>query len=330
MTTTDQLTSLAAEYRAATTDVAFYDASANGRLRMTERDRADLLHRLSTNDIAKLQAGSGVRTVLINHNARIIDLITVYALPEHLMLVTSPGQGPAVRHLLRKNIFFQDRVVVEDITATTLEYHLYGPQAAKLVGEIGSVDPGDWPMHHIQAVSISAGGVSAAAWIARELPIGSDRFVIYARTEDRDTVRAALGDTPELDAATADILRVEQGAPAWEHELSLEYIPLEAGLLDAICFTKGCYVGQEIIARMESRNRLAKRLMGLRLPNLVEPGGKLRYAGKEAGDLTSVIQSPRFGAIGLGYVRTAAAEPGTVVQVADGVEATVVELPFTA
>ena len=98
--------------------------------------------------------------------------------------------------------------------------------------------------------------------------------------------------------------------------------------MDAISFNKGCYVGQEIIARMESRHRLAKQLMGLRLTGMVEPGGKLQRDGKEAGDLTSVVDSPRYGPIGLAYVRTAAAEPGTVVQVADGVDAEVVELPF--
>jgi glycine cleavage system aminomethyltransferase T len=79
---------------------------------------------------------------------------------------------------------------------------------------------------------------------------------------------------------------------------------------------------------MESRNRLAKQLMGLRLARLVEPGGKLEHAGKEAGDLTSVVESPRAGPIALAYVRTAAAVPGTVLHAGDGVEAEVVELPF--
>ncbi|HZG67647.1 MAG TPA: folate-binding protein YgfZ, partial [Herpetosiphonaceae bacterium] len=146
--------------------------------------------------------------------------------------------------------------------------------------------------------------------------------------EDREVLEGALSDVPRLGEATFDVLRVEQGHAAFGHELSLEYIPLETRLTDAVSFTKGCYVGQEIIARMESRNRLAKQLMGLRLARPVAASDKLSREGKEAGDLTSVVESPRYGPIGLAYVRTAAAEPGTIVDVADGVTAEVVELPF--
>jgi aminomethyltransferase len=301
-----------------------HDASSNGRLRLTEPDRAELLHRLSTNDIRKLNAGDGTRTVLVNHNARITDLLAVYALPEHLLVVTSPAERATVLNLFRKNIFFRDRVVVEDISAETVEYHLYGAQAAAFVSEISSLDPSDWPLHHIQAVTLAG----AQAWVARIHPLGRYGFAIFGRTEDRQAIESAISRTLPLQDATYEIARVEHGYPASGRELSLEYIPLETRLTDAISFNKGCYVGQEIIARMESRHRLAKQLMGLRLARLVEPGGKLQHEGKEAGDLTSVVDSPRFGPIGLAYVRTAAAEPGTIVQVADGVDAEVVELPF--
>ena len=310
-------------YDAALQAVVHCDMSANGRLRLTERDRADLLHRLSTNDIRSLSSGAGARTVLTNHNARIVDLLTVYALPEHLLVTTSPDQRPAVMQLLRKNIFFQDKVVVEDLSAETVEYHVYGPAATALVSEISSLDTSEWPLHHIQAVTVAG----AQAWLARTLPIGGAGYALFGRADERDALLSALGPAPELDAASRDILRVEQGYPAPGAELSLEYIPLETRLTDAVSFTKGCYVGQEIIARMESRNRLAKQLMGLRLAAPVGQG-KLRHDGKEAGDLTSVVDSPRFGPIGLAYVRTAAAAPGTVVEVGDGVRAEVVALPF--
>ena len=123
------------------------------------------------------------------------------------------------------------------------------------------------------------------------------------------------------------MLRVEQGHPAARHELSTEYIPLETGLHDAVSFSKGCYTGQEIIARMESRNRLAKRLMGLRFDR-DGASGALLSDGKEAGLITSTVVSPRLGPIGLGYVRTAYATPGTRLSTADGTQAELVELPF--
>ena len=325
MTTSELVsTPLAAEYAAALDGVAWYNASAYGRLRLTGRDRADLLHRLTTNDIRGLAAGSGARTALVNHNARIVDLLTVYALPEHLLVTTSPGQNTSVAHLLRRNIFFQDQVGLEDLTDTTIAYHLYGPRAAELVAQWSAIDPSPWPLHHIQAVTVAG----AQGWVARTLPIGGAGFVLLGRTEDREVLEGALSDVPRLGEATFDVLRVEQGHAAFGHELSLEYIPLETRLTDAVSFTKGCYVGQEIIARMESRNRLAKQLVGLRLARPVAAGGKLSREGKEVGDLTSVVESPRYGPIGLAYVRTAAVEPGTIVEAADGVAGEVVELPF--
>ena len=313
-------------YQAALDAVVCLDDSARGRVRLTGNDRAGLLHRLTTNDIAGLTPGQGTRTVLINHNARILDLLTVYALPEHLLVTCNPGQGAALTRFLQSKIFFNDKVAVEDLSAETIQIQLYGPQSAALVQQISSIDPAAWPLHHVQVAAIG----TAQVWVARTLPLGGDGFVILAQLGDAEAVRQALSDVPLLDDATLDVLRIEQGYAAPRRELSTDYIPLETGLADAVNFRKGCYVGQEIIARMESRNRLAKRLMGLRLSQSTMAGGKLAYDGKEAGDLTSVADSPRFGPIGLAYVRTAAAAPGTLVEVGLGVQAEVVELPFSA
>lgn len=324
----DTASSADTSYAAVLEDVAVYDASTYGRLRLSGRNPASLIHRLSTNDVERLTPGDGARTVLINHNARIIDLLTVYALPEHLLVVASASQREAVETLIRKNIFFMDRIVVEDVTEQTVQLHLYGPHAAAKVQEITGIDPQSWPLHHIQAAAFGDGDTAPQGWVARILPLGGDGFALFARAEDRVVLEALLSSVPMLSATTYDVLRIEQGYAVSGHELSLEYIPLETRLTDAISFNKGCYVGQEIIARMDSRQRLAKQLMGLRLRQPVEPGGKLFRDGKEAGDLTSVALSSRFGAIGLGYVRTASAEPGTIVEVADGVQAEVVTLPF--
>lgn len=313
-------------YQATYNTVVRIDETARGRVRLTGRDRAALLHRLTTNDIETLAAGSGARTVLINHNARILDLLTVYALPEHLLVVNNPGQGGALTRFLQSKIFFNDKVAVEDLSHETIQIQLYGPRAAEKIRAATSIDPQAWPVHHIQAASID----NVQVWLTRTLPLGGDGFVVFAQRSDADFVQQAFADVPELNAATLDVLRIEHGYPVARHELSTEYIPLETGLSDAVSFTKGCYVGQEIIARMESRNRLAKRLMGLKLAGETAPGGKLVQHGKDMGDLTSVARSPRFGIIGLAYVRTAAATPGTEVEVGDGIGAQVVELPFTA
>ncbi len=313
-------------YSAALEAVVRVDDTSSGRVRLTGPDRAALLQRLTTNDLGKLRPGEGTRTVLVNHHARILDVLTVYALPEHLLVVTQPGSGGQLGRFLQGKIFFNDKVTVEDIPTATAQLQLYGQEAAALIAELTSLDVQSWPVHHIQAATIG----TAQVWIARTLPIGGNGFVVFAQNQDRQSVEAALVTVPLLDPATFEVLRIEHGYGAPRREHSTEYIPLETGLADAVSFSKGCYVGQEIIARMESRNRLAKRLMGLRLERAVEPGGKLLHADKEVGDLTSTAISPRFGPIGLGYVRTAMAVPGTVVQLSAGVTAQVVELPFTS
>lgn len=325
-----------AAYTAALEGAAVLDEATCGRILMRGGSAADLLHRLSTNDILKLKPGRGARTVLTTPIGRIIDLLYVYARQDSLLIVTSPGQGAAVFGHLRKNIFFNDKVTLEPAGRSHDQLALYGPAAIGVLEQLTGVELAEIPP--LGTTDARMGG--AEILVARHLPIGGGGFRLLVPVEHALPVRAALTDAGvvPLDPATFDVLRVEQGYGAFGRELGQEYIPLETGLLDAVSFTKGCYVGQEIIARMESRNRLAKQLRGLKLSKTLEIGStaeaqsplaKLDVGGKEMGDLTSAVVSPRFGPIGLAYVRTAHSELGGVVGVA-GSEATgeVVGLPF--
>ncbi|NTW97400.1 MAG: aminomethyl transferase family protein [Oscillochloris sp.] len=315
-------------YAATRAGAALYDGAACGRIWMRDRDAAALLHRLSTNQIEKLTPGQGTRTVLATPISRIIDLLTVHRTADGLLLVTSPGNGPAIFRHLRKNIFFNDTVRLEDVGASLAQLALYGPRAAELLCGLG-----------LPADGLSAYGVAPAQWrdwplyVARCQPMGGGGLAVYAPAEALGALSQALIDAgaATLDQETYDVLRVEAGQGAFGRELSQDYIPLEAGLWDAVSFNKGCYVGQEIIARMESRGRLAKQLRGLRLPGGLPDGLALPTmivaGGKDAGALTSVAQSPRHGLIGLAYVRSAYAEPGAALEVG-GAAAEVVSLPF--
>jgi aminomethyltransferase (EC 2.1.2.10) len=315
-------------YASALERAVIADERTAGRIFMRGRDRAALLHRLSTNDIERLKPGEGTLTVLTTPIGRIIDLLTVHALDDALLIVTSPDQGPPVFGHLRRNIFFNDQVTLEAAGRTHAQMALYGPQAACLIAELTGAAI-DLPLHGITTTAIA--GVRLL--IARRKPMAVTVLRCMFRPTGMMPSQAALlaaGATP-IDGDTLDVLRIERGYGAFGRELSQEYIPLETGLLDAVSFSKGCYVGQEIIARMESRGRLAKRLCGLQLNQPVTPPAKLVCDGRDAGDLTSAAVSPRFGPIALAYVRTAYAEPGTVVGVeGTGVTGTVVELPFAA
>jgi len=334
-------------YHAALNGAALADEGGAGRVFMRGKDRAALLQRLSTNDIARLRPGQGARTVLTTPIGRIIDVLNVHVLEDALLIVTSPGQGGPVWAYLKKNIFFNDQVSLEAAGRSHSQLALYGPAAVALLEQVSSAVLSELPPQHTATIDLA--GVPVL--LARREPIGGASFTLYLPAEQVGAVRDALvasGAVP-LDAETLDVLRVERGYGAFGRELSQEYIPLETGLLDAVSFTKGCYVGQEIIARMESRGRLAKVLRGLKLttndegrttndaesdPFVVGRSSfaapmKLEVDGKEAGDLTSVVVSPRFGPIGLAYVRSAHAAPGGSVGIAGApVRGEIVELPF--
>jgi aminomethyltransferase len=329
---TDSLATASTDYQAALKGAALYDESSAGRIFMRGRDRADLLHRLSSGDILRLRTGQGTRSVLTTPIGRIVDLLTVHALEDALLIGTSPGQGSTVFGHLKKNIFFNDQVTLEPAGRSYGQLALFGPAARELLGQVAGAALGDLPPHQVAPIEL----VGAQALVASRLPLGGPSYTLYIPAGELEAVREVLlaaGAVP-LGAESFDTLRVERGYAAFGRELSQEYIPLETGLLDAVSFTKGCYVGQEIIARMESRNRLAKQLRGLKVTSQspisdLQLPAKLDVGGKEAGDLTSVVVSPRFGPIALAYVRSAHAEPGSIVGIAGtSLAGEVVELPF--
>lgn len=321
------------EYDAARQGVAVVDRTVQGRCWLQGRDAAALLHRLSTNDIAQLQPGQGLQTVITNHNGRIVDVLDVYALPEQLLVVCSPQQRTAIPNLFRKNIFFNDQVQVLPTDDQFGQVLLVGAESHALLDNLIQPDAVDaLPVEEVAPRSIRTAQVGdVRAWIAHTSPLGTDGYTLFSTLDALPLLWAAVvqaGAQP-VGYAAYDMLRVEAGHGRWGHEWSLDYIPLETGLWDAVSFNKGCYVGQEIIARMESRGRIAKKLCGVRLDAAVTAPRKLRVDDSDAGDLTSVVESPRFGHIGLAYVRTKYVEVGATVGF-DGsdVQGTVVALPF--
>src|SRR6266545_6503832 len=165
-------TSAHPDYQAVIEGAALYDESAAGRIFMRGRDRAELLHRLSSNDITGLRPGQGARTVLTTPIGRIVDLLTVHALDDALLIVASPGQGGPVWAHLKKNIFFQDQATLEAGSRSHGQLALYGPRAAGLIEEISGAALADLPLHHTAEIAIAGGRLLAA----RREPIGGPSF----------------------------------------------------------------------------------------------------------------------------------------------------------
>jgi folate-binding protein YgfZ len=288
------------------------DAAAWGRLRLTGKNRVDFLHRMSTNDLLPLTIGQGAGTVFTTPIARIIDRTVVYVRADDVLLLTSRGNQARVRQWLRKYIFFNDDVQIKDVTEETGMLSLYGAAANDVVAQVSGEDLSALPLHHWRTVQLAG----AEVMIARADPIASGGFHLICERAAQFALWQTLLESGVVPSSeeTYQVLRIESGLPEFGHELGDEYIPLEANLWNDVSFKKGCYTGQEIIARMESRQKLAKRLVGLRFEEQVRLPASLWIDDHEAGVVTSVAQSPALGWIGLGYWRSSEGVEAPVVQ----------------
>jgi aminomethyltransferase len=294
-----------------------------GRLRAVGRDRLDLLHRMSTNELTNLAVGEARPTVLTTPIARIVDQLWVLNRGETVLCLTGPGRATAVRRWLAGYIFYNDKVKFEDVSAELCQLGLFGARAAAIAE---ALQPGAAALadnHFLDDGEL-------LVWRGR--PLAGDGFTVIAPAARQAALwqqALAAGAVPAGEAAY-QLLRLEAGQAA-NPELTEDYIPLEANLWPAVNFHKGCYIGQEIIARMESRGKLARRLVGLRLTAPVPAGAEVRVTadGPVMGTITSAGQLPGLGAVALAYLKTAAAEPGAHV-LAGEVTGTVADLPFAA
>ena len=318
----------AAEYDAALNAAVLMERSHEGRLALTGRDRLDLLHRISTNDLLSLAEGEGRPTIFTNANARILDRATIYNRSDSAFVVTEPGRGGALLRYLQRNIFFNDDAQISDLTPSTRQFVIHGQTADAVLESLVPGLAATAPMHG-QEAPIG----DAAAFLARAKPLIGSNWLIVVANEHAVSVWDALlaaGSAHGLRPAgslTYNALRIRAGRPGVGRELSSEYIPLEVGLWDEVSFHKGCYTGQEIIARMESRGRIARTIVALSLERALDAPAPITIEGREIGTLTSSVVTPTGEAIGLAVIRVAHAKPGTRLTAGNGIDATITHLP---
>lgn len=319
------------EYMAVRAGVGLMDRTAWGRLSLTGRDRMALLHRMSTNVVEGLLPGQGVATVLTSPTARIVERLILYTQEERLLALTAPPNRTRVAQYLRGYIFWQDEVSIGDLSGELGMLTLIGPRAAETIQTVAGVAVSDLPRHFYRLGSIAG----AEALVARTDPIGGDAYNVLVPTEMLVAVWDALvkaGARP-VGLSTWETLRVESGIPAYGRELTEKVTPLDAGLLADISLNKGCYTGQEVIARMYNYEKMPRGLYGLRLAHPLPSGKEATVVadGKPAGEVTSIAVSPSLGPLALAILRRALVSAGmeVTVQVADqSVAGQVVELPF--
>jgi folate-binding protein YgfZ len=281
-----------------------------GRLFITGADALDLLNRLTTNKLEQLHDGQGTTTVITNADGRVVDLLALAALDGGFWCLTSPDYAQTVVDWLDLYTFVEDISVV-DCTNDTFHLTLAGPVAPDAITSVADVS--DLALD-AAARSVIA-GASVVVW--RRLAGGADGYDIIGDLADRDAVLAALV-AAGAQAASQDAWethRVLNGMPAMDAEFGLFNNPLEARLLGAISETKGCYTGQEVLARLQTYNKIQRRLMAADLDVPTAPGTKLIGPdGKTAGLITSVAHTPG-GIKGLALVTTRLATDGATLTI---------------
>jgi folate-binding protein YgfZ len=285
------------------------DRSERGKLALTGPEAKAFLHGQVTNDIEGLVPGRGCYAAFLTHKGKMLGDLRVFDRGDELFLDCERVALQELFNMIRR---FKVGMDVE-LHKRTVEVGLLsviGPDAPRLAG----------PEEHDNARAV-LGGVDV---VAVTTDVGTD---IFFEADDREAVRAALG-FPDGDEAAAEIVRVEHGRPRYGVDLDDSVIPQEAGLNErAVSFTKGCYVGQETVARLFYRGKPNRRLLGLRLSEPAPSGTELRLGEKVIGRIGSSVVSEAHGPIGLALVRREA-NPGDTVA-GDGVTALIVDIPFS-
>jgi folate-binding protein YgfZ len=308
---------LAGEYTALTERCGLVDRSERGKLALTGGEAREFLHGQVSNDIEALEPGQGCYAAFLTPKGKMLGDLRVLHLGDELFLDTERVSLQALFNMIR-NYKLGREVELHKRTVERGLLSLVGPGAREAAGAQGL-----GPAEHDNAAG-DIGGVPVR--LVATAAGGVDLICDAARTGE---LKAALADVPEVSEAAAEVVRVESGRPRYGLDLDDSVIPQEAALNErAVSFTKGCYVGQETVARLYYRGKPNRHLRGLRLSEPAATGDVLRLGEREVGHLGSSVVSPALGPIGLAIVRRHAA-PGDTVAVGDsGVTATLVELPF--
>jgi folate-binding protein YgfZ len=319
--------SLDAEYRALSEGCGLLDRSERGKLALSGAGAKEFLAGQVSNDVEALSPGSGCYAAFLTPKGKMLGDLRILDVGDELLLDTERPALQALFDMIRRFKIGYD-VQLHKRTVESYLLSLIGPSALEVATRAASALPAgaiELGEAEHDNVRVEIDGVPS---VVVRTDTGVD---ILGDAAGHEAVREALlaGGALPVSEAAAEIVRVEHGRPRYGVDLDETVIPQEAGLNGrAVSFTKGCYVGQETVARLYYRGKPNRHLRGLRLSAPVEPGAELRLGERVVGHLSSVALSPAHGPIGLALVRREA-EPGATVTVGEhGVGAEVIEPPF--
>jgi folate-binding protein YgfZ len=280
-------------YEALRHRAAWLDLSARGKIKLTGEDRARLLHAMTTNHIQQLAPGSGCYAFFLNDKGRVLADANVLCRPDYFLLDVEPETRELLYQHLDRFIIADD-VTLEDATDTTATIAVEGPQAANVMQRTGAPVPET--------------DFSSMDWndslVARLDSTGSSGFFIFAPVSDKAALisRLEAAGAEAADAEAARVVRLEHGKPRFSEDISDRFLAQEANQAHALHFSKGCYLGQEIVERVRSRGQIHRVLkpLILEMKEPPAPGTKL----EDASEITSAEYSPALGkVVALAYVR---------------------------
>lgn len=325
----------AAEYAALRSGAAVADRSHRGRMRIEGAKARELVTGLVTNDVLTLAPGQGLYAATLTAKGKIVADVRIYAEQDSLLIDVPPRAAAGWWDMVRK--FINPRIArYRDESGSLGALGVFGSEARRIVAAItglaGEALRELSPHHHLRT-EIEDG----SALVARSPVLGLDGWEIFLPSTQVPAIREramAAGATP-MGLEAWEIARIEAGTPEWGIDIDDRTIPQEANFdeLNAISYTKGCYVGQETVARVHFRGHVNRHLRGLRFVTDAPPPAGAQLAdssGKTVGDVRSAATSPRLGGVALGMVRREI-EMGTTLRASwDGGQAQldVAAIPF--
>ena len=306
--------------------ITFYQHRNPGYLRIIGSDRQSFLQRQTTNNIDLLSPEHALVTVLTSPAGRIVDVLWVIDEGDSFGIMTLPGQGEQTLNFLQSRIFFMDKVTLEDASQDFSQIDLLGSGVNDFLNYLGNIQkPAD---NEIFTFNIS--GIHINVCIQEEL---AHRLLVPQEAGQQVLVELEARGAESLSQDNFEILRVESGLPAAGHELTEDYTPLETGFRWAVSDNKGCYTGQEVIARQVNYNKITRQLVGLKTGDTLGIGAPLYPLDKKqpVGKVTSSVISPRFGPIALAIIKRPYHQAGNELLTGDGEQSIIAKttaLPF--
>jgi aminomethyltransferase len=283
-------------YEALRHGTAWLDLSARGRIVVRGRDRARLLHAIASNEVKKMTPGTGCYAFLLNPQGRIQADLCLFCYDDHFLIDTEPELREKVQAHIKRYII-ADQVELQDVTDSTAAIGLEGPGAAAILAELGAPVPADAYSHAPWGdATVAAVTLTGQPGVRIFCPVAQAADLVQ-RLETAGVIAASEDD--------ARLVRIENGKPRYGDDIRETSLPQETQQMHAVSFSKGCYLGQEIVERIRAQGRVNKKLMRVVLEGGEVPaaGTKTTVDGAEA-EVTSAIVSPSSGeVVALAYVR---------------------------